>query len=80
MSTAENGIAQRTVELLRTLPPQRAQAALDFVEHLAQKTADEQWEKRLDSAADSPRFRAMAEQIERDIADGQDETMDVERL
>jgi hypothetical protein len=73
-------VAEETAALLDQLPPDQARSVLEFARFLAEKHADAEWEKRLATAHTLPKFRAFVAEAERDIAVGNSEPMDMDKL
>ena len=72
--------AQQTARIVRSLPPAKASAVLDYARYLAEKTDDESWDAATRKVGKSRKFRALAAKVERDIARGKAEPMDLRRL
>jgi vancomycin permeability regulator SanA len=61
-------VAEETFSVVKQLPPDQARTVLDFARYLADKYADAEWEKRLDTAHTLPKFRFFIADAEREIA------------
>lgn len=72
--------AQETARLVASLPPQKAEAVLDFARYLAERADEEAWEKSFAKAAKSPKFKAFLDEARRDIAAGKGKTLDLNKL
>ena len=73
-------IAQETAKLVASLPPQKAEAVLDFARYLAERADDEAWDESFARAAHSPKFKAFLAEVEREIAEGKSEPLDPRKL
>jgi hypothetical protein len=73
-------VAEETAAVVEQLPPNQAQSVLEFALFLAEKLADAEWDKRLESAHTLPKFRAFVADAERNLAAGKSEPMDVDQL
>ncbi len=71
---------EELAELVQALPEAKARSVLDFARYLAEQADDEAWEQSLEAARSSPRFRQLVADVERQVAAGEDEPMDFDRL
>jgi hypothetical protein len=72
--------AQEAARLVESLPPQKAEAVLEFARYLAEKEDEEEWDRRLSSAKYVPKLQSRLAKVDREIAAGQAKPLDVERL
>ena len=79
-------IADRVHLVVASLPRERAAEVLEFAQSMvetdeAEETEDDRrWEELLDKAHTMPKFQAFVEQVERDIAAGLTEPLDLDRM
>lgn len=73
-------LAEEAARLVDTLPVDRALALLEYARYLAEKTDEEEWERKFTDEKYRPRLTAMMEEVEREIAAGESEPLDLERL
>ena len=66
--------------LFEQLPLDKARSVLDFTRFLAEQADDEAWDRRVEAAGSSPRFRQRLDEVERQIAAGQAQPMDLNQL
>ncbi|MBI4703169.1 MAG: hypothetical protein HY744_18790 [Deltaproteobacteria bacterium] len=73
-------VAEETARLAGVLPPDKAQALLEFARFLAEKADEESWERRLADPTRGAKLRAEMVEVEQGIAAGLAEPLDPARL
>ncbi len=73
-------LAEEAARLVDMLPEDKAQALLEYARYLADRADEEEWERKFADEKYRPRLTAMMEDVEREIAAGQTEPLDPERL
>lgn len=73
-------LAEEAARLVEMLPEDKAQALLDYARYLAEKADEEEWGRRFADPGYRPKLLALMEEVEREIAAGQTELLDPERL
>ncbi len=78
MSTS--AVADEAARLAASLPPDKAQALLEYARYLAEKAEEEGWERRFSDPRYAKKFQAMLDETDREIAQGKTEPLDPKRL
>ena len=65
--------------LFERLPTDKARSVLDFTRFLAEQADDEAWDRRVEAAGSSPRFRQRLAEVERQIVAGRATPVDGRR-
>ncbi|MBI4230713.1 MAG: hypothetical protein HY608_07740 [Planctomycetes bacterium] len=78
MSTS--AVADEAAKLAASLPPDKAQALLEYARYLAEKAEEEAWERRFSDPRYAKKFQAMVDEVKQDIAKGKTEPLDLDRL
>jgi hypothetical protein len=73
-------LAEEAARLVDMLPEEKAQALLEYARYLAEKADEEEWERQFADPKYRPKLQALMEEVEREIAAGQTEPLDLERL
>ena len=73
-------VAEETIQLVKSLSPEKAAALLDYARYLAEKADEEEWERKFSAAKYRPKLQKRLAEVDREIAQGQSEPMDLERL
>jgi hypothetical protein len=73
-------VAEETAAVVEQLAPEQARSVLEFARFLAERQADNQWEQRLSTAHELPKFRNFIAEAERELAAGRSEPMDLDKL
>jgi hypothetical protein len=73
-------LAEEAARLVDMLPEDRALALLEYARYLADKTDEEEWERKFTDEKYRPRLTAMMEEVEREITAGESEPLNPERL
>lgn len=69
-------IAQEAAELVDLLPPDKAQALMEYARYLAEKADQEEWERKFSDPKYAPKLNAMKEVVDREIAAGNAKPLD----
>jgi hypothetical protein len=72
--------AQRTAKIVKALPPEKAEAVLDYAQYLAGKTDEQAWDRSFRRARKSPRFRKLLAEVEQDIQQGRTQPLNLDQL
>jgi hypothetical protein len=73
-------LAEEAARLVEMLPQDKAQALLEYARYLVEKSDEEAWERRFTDPRYSPKLAAMMQEVEQEIAAGQTEPFDPNRL
>jgi hypothetical protein len=73
-------LAEEAARLVEMLPDDKAQALLEYARYLVEKADDEEWERKFSDPRYRPKLTALMEEVEREIAAGQTEPLDPQRL
>ena len=73
-------LAEEAARLVDMLPEDKAKALLEYARYLADKADEEEWERKFADPKYRPKLMAMMEEVEREIAAGQSEPLDPNRL
>ncbi len=73
-------VSEKTAKLIDSLPPEKAQALLEYATFLAEKADEEAWEKRFSNPVNAPKLKAMADQALAELNPGQAEPLDPDRM
>lgn len=75
-----NTLVEEAVRIVESLPPDKAQALLEYARYLAEKAEEEAWERRFTDPKYAPKLTALMAEVEQDIAAGKSEPLDPNRL
>jgi hypothetical protein len=73
-------LAEEAARLVDMLPKDKALALLEYARYLAEKADEEEWERKFADPKYRPKLLALMDEVEREIAAGQTELLDPERL
>jgi hypothetical protein len=73
-------LAEEAAQLVESLPPEKAQALVEYGRYLADKADEEAWERRLQDPRYASKLRGAMAEAESEIAAGRSEPLDPERL
>jgi hypothetical protein len=73
-------LAEETARLVDSLPPEKAQALMEFARFLAEKADEEEWEKRFSDPKYAGKLGSLVREVEAEIASGATEPLDPDRL
>ena len=73
-------VVEEMFSLFPTLPAEKARSVLDFARYLAEQDDDAAWERSIEAARNSPRFKQRLAEVEREISEGRSSPLDVDRL
>ena len=73
-------LAKETARLVESLPPDKAEAVLDYARYLAEKADDAEWERLFASPKHRRKFKALINRVDREIAKDQTQEFDFRRL
>src|ERR1041385_1232776 len=73
-------LAEEVARLVNMLPEDKAQALLEYARYLAEKADEEECERKFADPKCRPKLSALMGEVEREIAAGQSEPLDLERL
>src|SRR5207302_6828243 len=73
-------LAEEAARLVDMLPEDKAQALLEYARYLVEKADEEEWQRRFTDPKHHPKLSALMAEVEREIAAGQSEPLDLERL
>jgi hypothetical protein len=73
-------LAEEAARIVEMLPEDKAQALLEYARYLIEKADEEAWERRFTDPKYSPKLTAMMQEVEQEIAAGQTEQLDPNRL
>jgi hypothetical protein len=73
-------LAQEAARLVEMLPEDKAQALLEYARYLVDKADDEEWDRKFSDPQYRPKLSALMEQVEREIAAGRTEPLNLDRL
>jgi hypothetical protein len=71
-------LAEEAARLVDSLPPEKAQAIVEFARYLADKADEDAWQARVTSPRHAPKLEAMMADVEREIAAGAGEPLDLD--
>lgn len=71
-----NALAEEAVRLIEALPEDKARALLEFARYPAEKSDEEEWERKFADPRYRPRLTAMMEEVEQEIAAGRTTPLD----
>jgi TorA maturation chaperone TorD len=74
-----SAFAEEAVRLIETLPEDKACALLEFARYLAEKSDEEEWERKSADPHYRPKLTAMIEEVEQEIATGRTTPLDLDR-
>jgi hypothetical protein len=63
-------IAQEAAELVNSLPPEKAQALIEYARYLAEKADEEEWERKFSDPKYAPKLKSMMAEADEEIAAG----------
>jgi hypothetical protein len=72
--------SEEAARLVELLPEDKAQALLEYARYLVEKSDAEEWERRFADSKYRPKLTAMMQEVEQEIAAGQTELLDPNRL
>lgn len=75
-----SAVAEQAAKLIDSLPPDKAQALLEYARFLAEKADEEGWEKRFSDPSYAPKLKAMAEQALAELHAGSAKPLDPDRM
>jgi len=73
-------LAREAARLVDSLPREKARALIEYARYLADKAGEEEWDRQFSEPKYRRKFRALVAQVERDIAAGKTEPLDLDRL
>jgi hypothetical protein len=73
-------LAEEAARLVELLPEDKAQALIEYARYLADKADEEAWERRFNDPKYRPRLSAVMQEVEREIAAGQAEPLDLTQM
>jgi hypothetical protein len=73
-------LAKEAARLVDLLPQEKAKAVLDYAHYLVEKADEEEWERKWADPRYQPKLSGLMAEVEREIAAGQDEPLDPQRL
>ena len=73
-------LAEEAARLVEMLPEDKAQALLEYARYLVEKADEEEWQRKFSDPRYRPKLTGLMEEVEREIAAGQTEPLDPQRL
>jgi hypothetical protein len=72
-------LAEEAARIVDRLPQEKAEALLDYARYLEERADEEAWQARFASPRHREKLTALMETVEREIAPGLDQPLDLER-
>ena len=73
-------IAEETIQLIESLPADKAAALVEYARYLAEKSDEEEWERKFNDPKYFSKLKARLAEVDQEIAQGQSEPLDLRRL
>jgi hypothetical protein len=73
-------LAQEAAKLVDSLPPDKAQALLEYARFLAEKADEEGWDCKTSDPKYAAKINKLAQEVDKQIAAGKAEPLDTSRL
>ncbi len=75
-----NALSEEAARLIESLPPEKAQALIEYARYLAEKSDDEEWDRKLRHPKYSAKLKTVVENVEKEIKAGRASPFDPGRL
>jgi len=73
-------LAEEAARIVESLPPDKAQALLEYARYLADKADEEQWQKQFSDPKYAPKLQQLAEEALAEFRSGQTQPLDPDRM
>jgi hypothetical protein len=73
-------LAEEAARLIESLPPEKARALIEYARYLAEKSDEDDWDRRFNNPTYAAKLKARMAEVEREIQKGNSEPLDHGRL
>jgi hypothetical protein len=75
-----SGLAREAAEIVDALPPDKAEAVVEFARYLAEKADEEEWDRQFADPKYRSKFGALVDQAKADVSAGKAEPFDPDAM